>query len=449
MDLTKLPQELIFLHKESIDDYDIDDQLSVDGILYDYLISQSFTVPIGWDKEKLILTMFNDANYLSTIIILDDRFTLHTHSWIDYYSMQWNDDSIVAVILRMVKFYLSCTIDLPSHVEKAVDSLISDFDRLKEAKASGIAMETHLMFISPTTTISCDHFKIMDIHNELLRYNTFKGRVNWGLITNKYNINDIIRVIRILGKDINSQISLIVNIDDSFHSSDYSINWELSQQIGILKHHLVDKGELLSKKELIEEYKRQEEIEEEIQNELFEQEMESRSSKQDEELKQKYEVQIDGLKQEISQLKEENASLKEQAEEKTKKAEERDKKRVEEIDKWHSLYESALMETSVTDGTGEIAFKGASNKCFTKAQMCLLIYTVASIKDGPIPVKKELVPIITAISGYEETSVDSEIRKGGFRKNDIETVARIFEEAMPNLAAEIRKQVERKPTPKK
>ena len=173
----------------------------------------------------------------------------------------------------------------------------------KEAKASGIAMETHLMFISPTTTISCDHFKIMDIHNELLRYNTFKGRVNWGLITNKYNINDIIRVIRILGKDINSQISLIVNIDDSFHSSDYSINWELSQQIGILKHHLVDKGELLSKKELIEEYKRQEEIEEEIQNELFEQEMESRSSKQDEELKQKYEEQIDGLKQEISQLK--------------------------------------------------------------------------------------------------------------------------------------------------
>ena len=107
------------------------------------------------------------------------------------------------------------------------------------------------------------------------------------------------------------------------------------------------------------------------------------------------------------------------------------------------------METSVTDGTGEIAFKGASNKCFTKAQMCLLIYTVASIKDGPIPVKKKLVPIITAISGYEETSVDSEIRKGGFRKNDIETVARIFEEAMPNLAAEIRKQVERKPTPKK
>ena len=148
-------------------------------------------------------------------------------------------------------------------------------------------------------------------------------------------------------------------------------------------------------------------------------------------------------------MKEENASLKEQAEEKTKKAEERDKKRVEEIDKWHSLYESALMETSVTDGTGEIAFKGASNKCFTKAQMCLLIYTVASIKDGPIPVKKKLVPIITAISGYEETSVDSEIRKGGFRKNDIETVARIFEEAMPNLAAEIRKQVERKPTPKK
>lgn len=115
----------------------------------------------------------------------------------------------------------------------------------------------------------------------------------------------------------------------------------------------------------------------------------------------------------------------------------------QELDEWKEKYEEILnMEP-------EQAFKGTKQPCFTKAQMCLLIYTVASIKDGPIPVKKKLVPIITAISGYEETSVDSEIRKGGFRKKDIETVARIFEEAMPNLAAEIRKQVERKPTPKK
>lgn len=398
MDLTKLPQELIFLHKESIDDYDIDDQLSADGILYDYLISQSFTVPIGWDKEKLILTMFNDANYLSTIIILDDRFTLHTHSWIDYYSMQWNDDSIVSVILRMVKFYLSCTIDLPSHVGKAVDSLISDFDRLKVAKASGIAMESHLMFISPTPTISCDHFKIMDIHNELLRYNTFKGRVNWGLITNKYNINDIIRVIRILGKDINSQISLIVDIDDSFHSSDYSINWELSQQIGILRHHLVDKGELLSKKELIEDYKKQKEIEEQIQNELFEQEMESHSSNQDEELKQKYEEQIDGLKQEISQLKEENALLKEQAEEKI----------VEE------------------DNNGE---------GFTNAQMCALIYCMACISEEKVT-RTKLAGIVAAIRGDGESS-SATLLKGKWKRIDFIKVSEIVKEQMPKLAKEI------------
>ncbi|MGC8000868.1 hypothetical protein, partial [Salmonella enterica] len=83
MDLTKLPQELIFFEKRSLDDFEIDNDLSSDGILYNRIVNIPLTVPLGWDKEKLLLDIFNDAYYLTTIIILDDRFSLHTHAWIN------------------------------------------------------------------------------------------------------------------------------------------------------------------------------------------------------------------------------------------------------------------------------------------------------------------------------------------------------------------------------
>ena len=81
--------------------------------------------------------------------------------------------------------------------------------------------------------------------------------------------------------------------------------------------------------------------------------------------------------------------------------------------------------------------------------MGLLIYTIASLKDGPTPVKTKLVSIISAIGGWETTSVGTEIRKAGFNKSDIDAVAKLFEDAMPNFASEIKKQIPRRPKSKK
>lgn len=97
----------------------------------------------------------------------------------------------------------------------------------------------------------------------------------------------------------------------------------------------------------------------------------------------------------------------------------------------------------------EQAFNPSGNECFTKAKMGLLIYTIASIVDVPIPIKKSLVPIISAIGGWETTSVDIEMKKAGFNKKDIETLAELFKDAMPNFAAKIKKQTVRKPKLKK
>ena len=119
----------------------------------------------------------------------------------------------------------------------------------------------------------------------------------------------------------------------------------------------------------------------------------------------------------------------------------------EECEKWKRKYEEIL---SFKIDQPEVAYNGLTkNECFSKAKMGLLIYTVASITDGPIPVKSNLAHIISAITGFEEISVGREIAKAGFRKEDIEAVAELFQEAMPHFANEIRKQVIRNSKSKK
>ena len=115
----------------------------------------------------------------------------------------------------------------------------------------------------------------------------------------------------------------------------------------------------------------------------------------------------------------------------------------QECDEWKVKYEEILNKKP------ENAFNATGKECFTKAKMGLLIYTIASLKDGPTPIKAKLVPIISAIGGWEPTSVSTEMKKAGFNQNDIEAVAKLFEEAMPNLASEIRKQISRKGKSKK
>ena len=97
----------------------------------------------------------------------------------------------------------------------------------------------------------------------------------------------------------------------------------------------------------------------------------------------------------------------------------------------------------------EKAFNATGNECFTKAKMGLLIYTIASLKDGPTPIKAQLVSIISAIGGWEPTSVGVELKKAGFNQSDIDAVAKLFESVMPNFASEIKKQIPRQPKTKK
>ena len=117
------------------------------------------------------------------------------------------------------------------------------------------------------------------------------------------------------------------------------------------------------------------------------------------------------------------------------------KRRLHELGHWTEESDMNIIEPLMT----EKAFNAVTgNECFSKAKIGLLIYSIASLTDGPTPIKAQLVPIIAAIGGWEEKSVNSEMKKAGFNPSDIDAVAKVFENAMPRFADEIKKQIPRR-----
>lgn len=118
-----------------------------------------------------------------------------------------------------------------------------------------------------------------------------------------------------------------------------------------------------------------------------------------------------------------------------------------EVEEWKGKCQA--LEAQLNNKLEEAFNPSTNNKCFSKNQVGLLVHTIATITDGPIPKKSDLVPIISSICGSEKTSTDAAMRYAGFRKADIDYVAKVFENAMPHFAEEIKKQIERRPKGKK
>jgi hypothetical protein len=438
MDLTKLPQELLFFEKRSIDDFDIDNELSSDGILYNRIINISLTVPVGWDKEKLLLTIFNDAYYLTTIIILDDRFSLHTHAWINFYYLKWNDDMIVSIILGMVEYYISYTADLPHHARKAADDLIEDYRRAKAANA-GIGIDIFKKNIRPDHFLHREHFQTINFTNGLLRYNTFTGNVKWGPVSKNFEINDVIRLVRILGKDLQGQRLVLSDIyrDLKLDENSAFCSQELYELMEILEYQLNNTGELLNKKKLLQLYKEEQERKEEY----FQAEMDAMLNGDFESQKKKYEEEIENLKKQIFQLEKEKSDLTVQNGLLTERAQVQSEMGVKLADENKELLETIdELEHQLEEKGPEKAFNAQTgNPCFTNRQMGILLTAVGRIteKDNP-PGKTTLGEIVEKISGYKSTTASTNMR-GTMPKADINAVVTAIESKFPNLAAEVSK----------
>lgn len=70
---SELPRIFICPPKESLDDFDVDNEQSLNGQLYRILQSIEFLDPYYKETEQSLLHILNDAYYISTMAFLDHR----------------------------------------------------------------------------------------------------------------------------------------------------------------------------------------------------------------------------------------------------------------------------------------------------------------------------------------------------------------------------------------
>lgn len=96
------------------------------------------------------------------------------------------------------------------------------------------------------------------------------------------------------------------------------------------------------------------------------------------------------------------------------------------------------MEAELEDNSEEVDLDDTQKAGFTKGQLSVLLYGMALLSEGKMPVKSKLANVIAAVGGFRPKSVYANL-KGAFSENDKETVINTIGEIFPKLAAKIRK----------
>ncbi len=73
MNFTTLPRQLVYTNRQSLDDFDIDSDESVDAVFFERLSTLSGLNDSFVGIEKTYLNIFNDAYYICTLLMMERR----------------------------------------------------------------------------------------------------------------------------------------------------------------------------------------------------------------------------------------------------------------------------------------------------------------------------------------------------------------------------------------
>lgn len=428
MDYTTVFRSLIYKDRGDIDDFPVDetdntDYLTMESVFMEKLEERPF-IKNNYNAPELLLMIFNNAHYITTLIWSENHPQHYLHKYLKIAEGGSND---IILCNHAMPATMALVVNCLLHYEgeyfygsKIVKAIIDNFEDWDTKGASEGKQDFFSLLIDRTS--------------ETDKYPNWAKDDGELSIFSRRDIIDVINDIDIDPCEIIGGLDYIIQETFGMYSGDPECPQIMKAIKALIKDFERTENTSVATEEMLAiAYRKLKKAyplaglkwEEDVSNPTqFEhdygvQDLSLQSSKM---LNPNYDSdteilrgQIDDLKEEINQLARENAILKQKLE----------------------------------DKEPEKAFNATGNECFTKAKMGLLIYTIASLKDGPTPVKIKLVSIISAIGGWEPTSVGTEIRKAGFNKSDIDAVAKLFEDAMPNFASEIKKQIPRRPKSKK
>lgn len=421
MDYTTISRQLIYKDREDIDEFPVDetdntDFVTMESVFMEKLEARRF-IKDSFNAPELILMIFNNARYITTLIHSENHPQHYLHK---YLKIAENDSQDIIMCNHAMPATMALVVNYLLHYSgdsffgsKIVKAIIENFNDWDTKGASEGKQDFFDLLINRTSET-----------DKYPRWATDDGEFP------RRDIKEVINDTDIDPHAIIGDLDYVIQETFGMYSGEpeYPLimkaikalmeNFERTEQIHETTREMLD----IAYQKLKKAYphaglKWKENASTPLQSgfDVCGLNVSLQSSKMlnpllDSEMEQ-LQGQIDDLKEEVNQLAREKAAL-----------------------------EKNIAENNAP----EKAFTATGNECFTKAKMGLLIYTIASLTDGPTPIKNRLVPIISTIGGWEEKSVNSEMKKAGFNQKDIDAVAKVFESVMPKFAIEIRKQIPRR-----
>ena len=436
MDYTTVYRPLIYKDREDIDDFPVDETddaeyITMESVFMEKLESRPF-IKESYNAPELILKIYNNARYITTLIYSENHPQHYLRKYLKI-TEKYSQDTIMSnhvmqATMALVVNYLLHYLGDFYYGSKIVKAIIDNF---KDWDAKGTPEGKH------------------DFYDLLIERTSETDKYpRWATDDGDFSRRDMKAVVHDIDIDpyhIIADMDYIIRETFGYYAGDPECpqilktvkvlmnNFERSKKIiEEVRDMLDDAYQKLKKAYPHAGLKWEDDIPAALQTPNFAADVELLLG------------QIDDLKDKMKQLAREKTALEKKNNDLVEKEGSNRVIMSRVLAEKHELEDKLHKIKNDEYVTPEKAFTASGNECFTKAKMGLLIYTIASITDGPTPIKKQLVPIISAIGGWEDTSVNSEIKKAGFNQKDIDAVAKVFESTMPKFATEIRKQIPRK-----
>lgn len=456
MDYTTVCRQLIYKDREDIDDFPVDETdnieyITMESVFMEKLESRPF-IKDSYNAAELILQIFNNARYITTLIYSENHPQLYLRKYLliaesDGSAFMFNHvaPATMALVVNYLLHYLGEAF-YGSRIVKAIINNFKDWDGLPTGRQDFYDLlidRTSETDKYPRWTTDDEEFPFRDIKDvlndddiepyDIVADMDYIVRETFGSYEGRSECPQILKSLKVLMNNYERSKELSEGIREKLDAAyqklkkaypHAGLKWEDDASATVHSEPDLNVQDLS----------------------LPSSWMENSKFDPDWELLQN---QIEALKHEVNQLAHEKAVL-EKKNSDLVASERNNRLKMEKVWAEKAQLEDKLHKNKSNTEciTPEKAFTASGKECFTKAKMGLLIYTIASLTDGPTPIKKQLVPIISTIGGWEETSVNSEMKKAGFNQKDMDDVAKVFS-AMPNFASEIKKQIPRKLKSKK
>lgn len=220
MEYTKMPRELVYYDRLSLDEFGIDEDKSLNHEIYEQLLRLQCIISTKEETEQLILKIFNDVYYILTLVFLEKRPVFQIENYITisrkdrYYLLSSEKESVIFSILCI--FLNICKETFNSNQKLFLE-------KVSEHAEYCIRHYPYCnVFLSESQYMALNQ-NYCDFHPRIMTQDVV-SQIDWGKMTNNFNSEDIEDVVINIGKSNDEKKTIIRAIFDAITISDSNLD---------------------------------------------------------------------------------------------------------------------------------------------------------------------------------------------------------------------------------